>query len=155
MIKYISPVNILFVSNTSSRRLQRNNFLSSKTFSRRLARCLQDVFKTYLQDDFKTSWKTKKCYAEDVLKTSSRHVLKTSRRRLEDQQMFAGLLYIFKSYKSIFQKNLKVLSRYYVLFLILRPISRLVELSISRTFFSVPSNFKCQLYVPISKSNFI
>ena len=91
MIKYISPVNILFVSNTSSRRLQRNNFLSSKTFSRRLARCLQDVFKTYLQDDFKTSWKTKKCYAEDVLKTSSRHVLKTSGRRLEDQQMFAGL----------------------------------------------------------------
>ena len=29
----------------SSRRLQRNNFLSSKTSSRRLARCLQDVFK--------------------------------------------------------------------------------------------------------------
>ena len=40
--------------------------------------CLQDV----LED--------KKCYAEDVLKTSSRHVLKTSSRRLEDQQMFAG-----------------------------------------------------------------
>ena len=39
---------------------------------------LQEVFKTYLQDFFKTSWKTKSCYAEDVLKTSSRHVLKTS-----------------------------------------------------------------------------
>ena len=86
-------------------------------------RLLEDV----LQDVFKMSWKTKNCYAEDVLKTSSRHVLKTSRRRLEDQQMFAGLLYIFKSYKSIFQKNLKVLSRNYVLFLILRPTSRLVE----------------------------
>ena len=36
------------------------------------------------QDVFKTSWKTKNCYAEDVLKTSS--------RRLEDQQMFCGLL---------------------------------------------------------------
>ena len=38
------------------------------------------------------SWKTKNCYAEDVLKTSSRPVLKTSLRRLEDQQMFAGRL---------------------------------------------------------------
>ena len=26
----------------------------------------------------KTSWKTKNCYAEDVFKASSRHVLKTS-----------------------------------------------------------------------------
>ena len=48
---------------------------------RGLARCLQDVFKT--------SWKTKYFYAEDVLKRSSRHFLKTSSRRLEDQQMFA------------------------------------------------------------------
>ena len=44
------------------------------------------------QDVFKTSWKTKNCYAEDVLKTSTRHVLKTSGRRLEDQQMFVGLV---------------------------------------------------------------
>ena len=51
---------------------------------------LQDVFMTSLQDVFKTSWKTKNCYAKDVLKTSSRHVLKASSRRLEDQQMFAG-----------------------------------------------------------------
>ena len=36
-----------------------------------------------LQDIFKTPWKTKNCYAEDMLKTSS--------RRLEDKQMFAGL----------------------------------------------------------------
>ena len=41
---------------TSSKRLQRNNFSSSKT-----------------------SWKTKNCYAEDVLKTSARHVLKTNK----------------------------------------------------------------------------
>ena len=116
MVKYISPVNILFVSKTSSRhlqdmssrrlqdmssrrlqdmssrRLQRNNFLSSKMSLRRFMRSLQDVFKTSSQDVFKMSWKTKNWYAEDVLKTSSRHVLKTSLRRLEDQQMFAGLV---------------------------------------------------------------
>ena len=48
-------------------------------------------------DVFKTSWKTKNCYAEDVLKTPARHVFKTSSRRLEDQQMFAGLLVRFPS----------------------------------------------------------
>ena len=47
-------------------------------------------FKASSKDVFKKSWKTKNCCAEDVLKTSSRHVLKTSSRRLEDQQMFAG-----------------------------------------------------------------
>ena len=29
---------------------------------------------------------------QDVLKTSSRHIFKTSLRRLEDQQIFAGLM---------------------------------------------------------------
>ena len=47
-----------------------------KTSSRRLQdifkTCLQDVLQLYLQDVFKTSWKTNKCYTEDVLKTSSR-----------------------------------------------------------------------------------
>ena len=43
----------------SSTRLQRNNFTSSKT-----------------------SWRTKNCYAEDVLKTSWRHVLKMSWRHV-------------------------------------------------------------------------
>ena len=65
-----------------------------KTSSKRLSRRLQDVFvrrfaiissrrlldvfarrlaimcSRRLQDVFKTSWKTKKCYTEDVLKTS-------------------------------------------------------------------------------------
>ena len=41
-------------------------------FSRRLEDVLRDVFKT--------SWKTKNCYAEDLLKTPSRHVFKTSSR---------------------------------------------------------------------------
>ena len=57
-----------------------------------LPRRLEDVFKTYLQDIFQTSWKTKTCYTEDMLKTSSRHVLKTSSTRLEYQQMFASVL---------------------------------------------------------------
>ena len=37
---------------------------------------LQDV----LRDFFKMSWKTKNCFAEDALKTSWRHILKTSWR---------------------------------------------------------------------------
>ena len=61
-------------------------FFSSKTSSRRLARCLQDVFKT--------SSKTTNCYTEDILKTSSRYVLKTYSRRLEDQEMFAGHVHL-------------------------------------------------------------
>ena len=47
----------------SLRRLQRNNFPSSKTSCEVSSRHLQDVFKTYLQDVFKL--KTKNCYAED------------------------------------------------------------------------------------------
>ena len=44
----------------------------------RLPRRFQDLS----QDVFKTPWKTKNCYAEDVFKTSSRHVLKTSWRHI-------------------------------------------------------------------------
>ena len=77
--------------------------------------CLQDILKASsrhvfkmserrLQHNhfvFKPSWKTKYCYAEDVLKSSSRHnlksfsrrVLKTFSRRLEVRQMFVGLFY--------------------------------------------------------------
>ena len=71
LLKTLSSRLCLHVFKTSYRRLQRNNFSSSKTASRRLVRCLQDVFKT--------SWKTKNYYAEDVLKTSSRYVLKTNK----------------------------------------------------------------------------
>ena len=46
----------------------------------------KDVFKTFWRRICKTSWKTKNCDAEDLLKTSPRHVLKTSSRRLEDQK---------------------------------------------------------------------
>ena len=57
----------------------------------RLPRCLEDVLKIScnaswirLQDAFKTSWKTKNFYTGDVVKTSLRHVFKTSWRCLED-----------------------------------------------------------------------
>ena len=48
------------------------------------SRRLKKVFARRLQDVLKTSWKTKNCYAEDVLKTPS--------RRLQDQKMFTGML---------------------------------------------------------------
>ena len=64
------PSKHFVFSITSSRRLQD---MSSRSLEDkfsvtifRLPRRLQDVF----QDNFKTSWKTKNCYAEDVLKTS-------------------------------------------------------------------------------------
>ena len=80
------------VLKTSSTRLQHNNFTPSKTSWRRLAKTFRRSLEDLLQDVFKTSWKTKKCYADDVLKTSwrhalkmsSKHVLKTSWRCLED-----------------------------------------------------------------------
>ena len=91
----------MFFSKSSWKRLQRNNFLSSKTPSRRFLK----IFSRSLQDILNMSWKTKKCYAEDVFKTSSRHflktsprhILKTSSRRLQDQQMFAGELKVWIS----------------------------------------------------------
>ena len=54
-----------------------------------LARCLKHIFARLLQDVFKTSstsWKTKNCYAGDVLKTSLRHVLNMSAKHLGDKQ---------------------------------------------------------------------
>ena len=55
----ISPVNIFFSSRhvfkTSSRPLHRKNFPSSRTYSEMFSRCLQNVFKTYLQDIFEKS----------------------------------------------------------------------------------------------------
>ena len=51
------------LQNMSSRRLE--DVLSVTIFC--LPRHVQDVFKTYLQDVFQTSWKTKNCYAEEVL----------------------------------------------------------------------------------------
>ena len=59
----------MFLSKTPWQRLQRNNYC--------LPRGLENI-------------------TEDVLKTFSGHVLKTSLRRLKDQHMFAGTFFDFK-----------------------------------------------------------
>ena len=106
----------LVVSETSSRRLEemssghledmssrRLQDMPSGSLQAMSLRRLEDVFSVttfrlprrlarYLQNVYKTSWKTKHCYTGDVLKTSSRNVSKTSSRRVEDQQMLAGKL---------------------------------------------------------------
>ena len=51
----------------------------------------EDVLQTHLEDILKTSWRTKRCYSEDIFKISSRgpqHFFDTSSQR----QMFAGSL---------------------------------------------------------------
>ena len=62
------------VFKTSSRRLQRNTFRLPRPLEDVFKTCLQDVLQLCLQDVFKTSWKTKKCYTEDVFKTPSRRL---------------------------------------------------------------------------------
>ena len=57
---------------------------------------------------FKTFLKTKNCYAEEVLKTSSRHVLNTFSRRLEDRQMFAGLLHFHLKILFILRRTVRI-----------------------------------------------
>ena len=61
--RHVFKTSSRHIFKTFSRRLQRNNFLSSKTSSICLVKCLQDVFKTYLQDVFKTSSR----HLQDVL----------------------------------------------------------------------------------------
>ena len=89
------------VFKTSSRRLQRNNFSSSKTSSR----CLQDVFKT----------------SSRRLRRRKIVTLKTCWRRLKDQQMFAGEFFIKKIVLLInpllSAKAMKILQRNSVLLL--------------------------------------
>ena len=68
---------------TSSTRLQRNNFSSSKTSWRRL----EDVLKTSRKTFWRTSSRTKNYYAEDVLKTSSGCLL-------EKQKVYWGYLHL-------------------------------------------------------------
>ena len=72
---YVCLLDVLQISSrhvfkTLWRRLQRNNFLSSKTFSRRLARCLQDTFKT--SSRYLGRRKITTLSLEDVLKMSWR-----------------------------------------------------------------------------------
>ena len=90
--QYYNPENIYW----SSRRLQRNNFSSSKTSWRRLVktpwRRLENVLKTSRKTSWrhvlKTSWRhVFKTSWRHTLKTPWRHVLKTSSRRLGNKQI--------------------------------------------------------------------
>ena len=81
------------VFKTSSRRLQRNNFSSSKTSSRRL----QDVFKTFSRRLLRCLSDVLQLCLQDVLEDKKNVALKTSSRRLQDvfstsspRRMFAG-----------------------------------------------------------------
>ena len=70
----VLKMSLRHVLKTSSARLQRKNFSSSKTSWR----CLQATS----HDVLKTSWKTKNCYTKSDLKISWRHFLKTSWRHI-------------------------------------------------------------------------
>ena len=69
VLEDVLKVSSRYVLKTSSKRLQCNNFSSSKTSWKTSWRRLEDVLKT--------SWKTKNCYAEDVFKTCLQDVFKT------------------------------------------------------------------------------
>ena len=72
------------VLKTSSKSLQRNNFSSSKTFSRRLARGLLDVFKTSSKHLCKMSSRRLGRRKIVTLKTCWRRLQDMSWRRLQD-----------------------------------------------------------------------
>ena len=95
------PSKSLSVFKTSSTRLQRINFASSKASWR----CLEVVLKAFCKDIFKTSWKTKNCYAEDIC---WRRYEDMSSRRLEDIMEAKYLLGIFVTNKSkcVFNKSI-------------------------------------------------
>ena len=98
--KWSNPANICW----SSTRLQRNNFTSSKTSWRYLGTRLEDVWKT--------SRKTKNCYAEDALKTSWRHVLKTYWRHVMKSSWRPVLkTYLEDVLKTYLEDDLKTLWR--------------------------------------------
>ena len=123
IIKYMSfainnkfPSKHLLVLKTFSTRLQRNNFTFFKTFWRPL------------EDILKTSWKTKNCYAEVVLKTSWIHVLKTSWRHIlkmswrhvlktswrhygDKQNTYCGYLYLTNLNVYLWSLHLTILRR--------------------------------------------
>ena len=76
-----------------------SKFLVSKNVFKTSSEGLQDVIET--SGVFNTYWKTKNyvspktrnCYIEDVFKSSSRLISKTSSGRLGDQHMFVGVIF--------------------------------------------------------------
>ena len=73
-LKYVRkdlPSKHFLFSKTSSRRLEDVFRVALFRLPRRLQNVFQNVLQLCLGDVFKTSWKTKKCYTEDIFKTSS------------------------------------------------------------------------------------
>ena len=103
---YTLPSKHLLLLKTSSKRQQPNSFSSSKMFWRRL----EVVLKTSCKYVLKTSWKTKNCYAEDVLKTCLEDVSKICLEDvLETNKMFTGNIFSNKS-KSVSDKSISHIS---------------------------------------------
>ena len=75
--------------------------------------CLEDVFTLtifrlprHLEDFLKMSWKTKNCYAEDVLETTWRHDLKTNKcvlgsSKVNNENYFQKTVFLKKSLTTI------------------------------------------------------
>ena len=100
--RHVYKTSSRHVLKTSSRHLQHKNFLSSKTSWGRLARCLQDVFKTYLQDASKTSWRRlgrQKIVTLKVSWRSLQYVLKTSKCLLGRHRARTGWWVKFTQYR--------------------------------------------------------
>ena len=68
--RHVFKTSSRLVFKTSSRRPQNKNFLSSKSSSKRLARCLQDVFAKRLQDVLEEEKLLRWRRVEDVFKTN-------------------------------------------------------------------------------------
>ena len=127
----------MLVLKTSSTRLQRNNFTSSKTSTS--WRRLEDI----LQDVFKISWQMKHCYTEDVFKTSWRHVLKMSRRHYGDKQN------IYWGYLDLTNLNVYLANLYFAnLYL---TILRRIQHELIRTIISIFILFWNSSSIPISR----
>ena len=97
--KTLIEKNILDYENKNS-----NNKV--KTSSRRLQDLLQDVFRT--------SWKTKNYYAEDVLKTSWRHVLKTFWRHVLKTSWRPVLKTSWRRLEDVLQRRLEDVLKTYL-----------------------------------------
>ena len=101
------PSKHLLVFKTSSTRLQRNNFTSSKTSWRRL----DDVFKTSPKTSSRRLGRRKIVNAEDVFKTSWRHILRTSSRCLGGKQNFYWW-YLYLTNLNVYLTNLRFTNLY-------------------------------------------
>ena len=100
-------VGLQDVLKTSSTRLQHSNFRSSKTSWRGL----EDVFKTSPKTSSRRLGRRKIVNAEDVFKTSWRHILRTSSRCLGGKQNFYWW-YLYLTNLNVYLTNLRFTNLY-------------------------------------------